>query len=192
MQQVVIDPVAGHEWLEKSLAQGFDISTAVLASASFNEGRFRSFLDSDKSPRANFAEGGVAETDKSREALARYLDCLSSGRASCLILEDDLRRRTDPLVGSRPGSSISFIGDRLVHWCDRGQAPDSDCVDVITRGASGYPLNAFLSTMSADDLRLVDGQDAPAGFANQVAGSLLAVVVSVFDDETFLVWDAVN
>jgi hypothetical protein len=62
----------------------------------------------------------------------------------------------------------------------------------MKRGASGYPLNAFVSTMSAGDLGLVDGEDAPEGFANKVARSLLAVVVSVFDDETFLIWDTVN
>lgn len=189
MQQVTIDPAAGREWLGKSLAQGFDISAAVRAVAPLDEGNYRSFLAGGKLRRANFAEGGVARADESRVALARYLDDLPGGRTSCLIVEDDLRRRADPLVESRPGSYISFIGDRIVHWCNRGQEIDPECTDVMKRGASGYPLNAFVSTMSAVDFGLVDGQDAPKGFAIEVAESLLAVIVSAFDAESFMVWD---
>lgn len=57
------------------------------------------------------------------------------------------------------------------------------------RVGSGYPRNAFVVTRSADELGLADRQQAPDDFPNRVAESLSAVIVSVFDDESYLVWD---
>lgn len=61
-------------------------------------------------------------------------------------------------------------------------------METIDRGASGYPLNAFVITKSSSDLGLVDGGDAPERLSQEVAASLLAIVVAAFDAESFLIW----
>lgn len=53
------------------------------------------------------------------------------------------------------------------------------------RGASGYPMNAFVTSASAEDLGLVDGADLDSGVAGGVVGSLLAVIVAGYDAETY-------
>jgi hypothetical protein len=187
-KSVIIDDDVAGSWLSDSLAQGFEISTAVLKTIAFNTGNFRSFIAaSDQLCQTNLAEGGVAKSQVAQVGLAQYLDELANGLASCVVVEDDLRRRTDPTVAPH-SISTAFIGDRIVHWCELERGTGTDCVDVINKGASGYPLNAFVCKKSAADLGLVDGREAVKDFAGQVAESLLAVVVAAFDAETFLVW----
>lgn len=186
---VTINGDAGKSWVIDSLTQGFEISATVLKVAAFDAGSYRSFISaSDQLRQTNLAEGGVSKGQVAQAGLAQYLDGLSSDLASCVIVEDDLRRRTDPTVAPH-AMSTAFIGDRIVHWCDLERGTGADCADVVDRGASGYPLNAFVCGKSAADLDLVNGREVVKGFANQIAESLLAVVVAAFDAETFLVWD---
>jgi hypothetical protein len=83
----------------------------------------------------------------------------------------------------------AFIGDGVVHWCELKPGIGTAGTEAIRESAFGYPLNAFVTTRSVSDLRLVDGQAVATGFADQVAASLLAIVVSAFDAESFLLWD---
>ncbi len=139
---------------------------------------------------SRFDEGGMARTHMAQAGLAQYLDALASRRAQCAVIENDLARRTDPQVG-KPIPTAS-LGDRVLHWCDLGDRTDADCIDIFRRGASGYPLNAFVTIKSSVDLGLTDGQAAAGDVPRQIAESLLAVIVAAFDAESFLVWTADN
>lgn len=65
-------------------------------------------------------------------------------------------------------------------------------IEEAMRVGSGYPRNAFVTALSAADLGLADRQQVPADFPERVVGSLLAVIVSAYDDETYLAWDQLN
>ncbi len=189
IKAVSIDKDLGLRWLTSSLTQGFDLSVAAKGVVESRHGKFHSFISSEhETYRTNFAEGGMARTGGSMEALAQYLDGLVSRHAKCVIVENDLWRRTDPLVDAGTKSPYAFVDDRVIHWCDLKNQNGTQCVDVINRGASGYPLNAFVSGKSSSALGLMDRQQVPQNLANEVAESLLAVIVAAFDAETFMVW----
>lgn len=83
-----------------------------------------------------------------------------------------------------------FVGNDVVHWSDLEPTLGAVATRAIRENAFGYPLNAFVVMQSSAQLGLVDGQPAPADFAKNVADSLLAVVVSAFDAESFMTWTA--
>jgi hypothetical protein len=134
----------------------------------------------------NYSHGGVLSQRLARECLAQTLEGKGFENVKAVLVEDDMTRKRDPTV-SREGEPAAFIGERVLHWCD--SAVDSSRIaEAITRGASGYPTNAFLLARSSTDLGLVDRQDAPKSLAHEVVSSLVAIVVSAFDDESFLIW----
>lgn len=177
-------------WLERSLAAGHELSAAVLAAAPFDRGRFCTLVPSDLVANrvTKFHEGGIVETSVADAALARLLGDLVTEGGSCVVAEDDLLRRSDPAVARRTVPS-AFIGNHVVHWCDLVPGSGAPAARALRASASGYPLNAFVVTRSAADLGLVTGRSLSEDFTSDVVGSLVAVVVSAFDAESFLVWD---
>jgi hypothetical protein len=190
LKTVEIERALGVGWLKNSLTQGFDLSKAALEVVKAGEGTCKSFIsDEIDSYRTNLAEGGMARTGESMAALAQELNGLALRHARCVIVEDDLWRRTDETLEKfNAQSPISFVDNRVIHWCDVKQENGADCVDVVNKGASGYPLNAFVISKFAGELGLVDREDVPEGLPSEVAESLLAVIVAAFDAETFMVW----
>lgn len=187
VEAVEVDMDKARSWLERSLAQGFDVSKAILAAAPFDHGCFHAFAPHDAaSGQFDFAEGGIVREYAAVEALAGFLDGLVNGD-SCVIVEDDLLRRTDPGV-ARGTSPLAFVGDRVLHWSDLAPGAGICGSEAIRQGASGYPLNAFVSTEASGDLGLLDRQQVLKDVPDRVAASLWAVVVSAFDAESFLVW----
>jgi hypothetical protein len=172
------------EWLRYSLTQGFDLSEAVLASGFLFTGSALAIVSTEFSrTKFSYATGGVLGTRLARSCLARVLRQMA---AQTVLVEDDLRRRRDP-VATRSGLASAFIDDRLVHWSDV-RAPCEGAVDAVDQGASGYPLNGFVVSRSAAELGLVDGHDAPDHLARDVVSALIAVVVAAFDAESYLLW----
>jgi hypothetical protein len=57
------------------------------------------------------------------------------------------------------------------------------------RSSHGYPLNAFVTSRSTDELGLVDDADVGHDIGDLVAGSLMAVIVAAFDADSFLIWE---
>lgn len=189
---VVLPKYEARSWLERSLASGHEVSAAVLETAPFESGSFVGIVPSGVNPSqiANFAEGGVVTSDVANAALAGVLDGLTQEGASCVIVEDDVGRRTDPSLATRSVPS-AFIGDRVVSWAVLDQTGSGTvATETIGMVSSGYPRNAFVITKSAVDLGLSQDQSLPADFAANVAASTLAVIVSAFDDESFLIWSA--
>lgn len=85
-------------------------------------------------------------------------------------------------------SEVRRAGDRVVHWCDLDLGTGVVATEIISRGAFGYPLNAFVSTESAANLGLVASQSIPENSMDTPSGSLLAVIVAAFDAESYLIW----
>jgi hypothetical protein len=181
------------EWLEESLRGGHELAAAVLGAVRFDAGRFQLALPESEAARAvtGFDQGGVVGASLADAALAQYLDDFASRGALCVLVEDDLLRQSDPAVARRPVPS-AFIGDHVIHWCELARGAGSIATEVIRMSASGYPLNAFLVTKSAADLRLSPGGSLVKDFTTDVVASLAAVVVSAFDGESFLMWDTIG
>lgn len=184
------DKNKAREWVKRWLGAGHGVSAAVLNSESFAQGRFCTFVADDVDPEQlpGFTAGDVVGTNAANAWLAQTLDELSRKGASCVLVEDDLANRTDPAL-ARSEIPAAFIRDRVVSWSDLEAGSGPDAVKAILNVGSGYPRNAFVVGQSAAELGLADRQQVPEDFPGQVAKSLLAVIVSIFDDESYLVWD---
>jgi hypothetical protein len=195
MTAIVVEPprAAAVEWVRESLGDGdAAVSAAVLAACRLETGRVRAIVASDTPEEhlSQFHRGGVFHAASGPDddlLLAQLLDRLAGRGGSCVVIEDDLRRRHDPAV-SLPGVPPSaFIGERVVHWTDI--QPADKAIATIYAGASGYPRNAFVVAKSCAELGLADRQELDDTFADSVAKSLLAVLVAAYDAESFLLWE---
>jgi hypothetical protein len=61
-------------------------------------------------------------------------------------------------------------------------------VRLLNAGASGYPLNAVVTSTPEEELDLTDGEELPPAIGTTVARSLMAVIVGAYDGETFMIW----
>jgi hypothetical protein len=189
-----IDRGEGRAWIEeslgggKSLTGGFEVSAAVLAAEPFDRGCFSAFVPEGMA-REQIKFPHFPDVHGSEAALATYLDGLASKGASCLVIEDELALRADPGLDKWSVPS-AFIGDRVVHWLDLEPGCGATAFDAINESSGGYPLNSFVVTKSAADLRLLNGRPAADDLAGQVASSLMAIVVSAFDATSFAMWTA--
>jgi len=175
-------------WTQDSLEQGSDLSAAVLAGAFLDRGLFLTIV-SDPFARTAFAyeTGGVIGQRRARDLLARVLNELGSrSSARAVLVEDSIHRKSDPSA-SMKGEPSAFMGDRVLHWSDLSEG-STKAMEVIAWGATGYPTNAFIVDRSSRDFGLNDRQDVPENLAQEVASSLLAIVVAAFDAESFLLW----
>ena len=93
---------------------------------------------------------------------------------------------SDPVV-ARDTDPMAFAGKRVLHWCDLRDGGQAGARTII-KGAHGHPLNAFVTNRSPAELGLLDRRPVPEELARLVAESLLAVVVAVYDGESFLIW----
>jgi hypothetical protein len=105
-----------------------------------------------------------------------------------VVVEDELSEAKDanPNWGGR--LLTGFVGEKVIHWADLAGGAD-DAVVAVDRGSGDYPTNAFVTSVSADALGLVDGADLDSDIAGRVVGSLRAVVVAAYDAETYIIWE---
>lgn len=176
-------------WVQNSLSQGAQLSGAVRSSVEWSRGTFYALVPvSWQQPaRLNFARGGVARTTAASIALVTSLYDLAGRTDACLIVEDDLRRADDPATSALPIPSAS-IDDRVFHWCDLSSSSADEVSTTVRRGASGYPLNAFVVSRPCQGLGLHPGGRYGPELAYEVASGLAAIIVSAFDGESFLLW----
>jgi hypothetical protein len=76
----------------------------------------------------------------------------------------------------------------VIHWADLAGDME-DAIVAVNRGSGGYPTNAFVTSASADELGLMDGADLDHDVGGVVVGSLVAVIVAAYDDETYIIWE---
>jgi hypothetical protein len=183
----------GADWLKASLSRGHALSAAVRAADPFDRGRLRSLV-SDETPDSSitrFNIGGVIDSSRhgsANEALAKLLNDFIRQGAGCVVVEDDALGRCHPALG-RVGAPSAYMGEDVIHWANLATPTRLAAVRAIWASASGFPTNAFVVRRSSEELGLVDGASAPAQIANNVVGALLAVIVSAYDAESFLIWD---
>lgn len=107
-------------------------------------------------------------------------------RGSLILVEDDLRRPTDPNLQSTAHSETIIGGEVVFHLeQDDGVMTADQLHTFLGASGSGYPLNAFvLSGISRDQVvRALAAENLDA-----LIPSISAIVNTVFDCDSFSVW----
>jgi len=187
--EIEVKPRDARDWIVRWLGAGHFISKAVLANAPVGHGHFRTCITKEAAskPLPDFERGWVANSKDVDIWLAGVLDDLTLQGAKCVIVEDDLSSPSNPRLITDP-TPTAFIHDRVFSWSDINPGDGLMAIKRVMGVGSGYPRNAFVTTHSAAELGFVHGTQAPEEFPRKVAESLLAVMVAIFDAETFLVW----
>jgi hypothetical protein len=187
-----IDQTVALDWLHYSLGQGELVSPSALRFIEKHTGHAYTLAPeaADRARLQKPREGAVitAEAGSPREALARVLATLAKRGAVCVVVEDEIREKRDPKPSVDGLLLTGFVGEKVIHWADLAGDME-DAIAVLTRGSGGYPTNAFVRSVPADELGLVDGADLDSGIGAAVGASLVAVVVAAYDDETYIIWE---
>lgn len=185
-----VDQKVALDWLRYSLGQGEVISPAALKFIEERQGYAYTLAPETVDPArlATPSDGGVTKTGDARAALAKVIATLAGRGAACVVVEDELRQRKDPKPSLDGLLLTAFVGELALHWADLADGTDG-AILTVDRGSHGYPTNAFVTSVSAEELGLVDGSDLNSDVAGVVVGSLLAVIVAAYDDETYIIWE---
>lgn len=185
-----IDTTVALEWLRYSLGQGEIISSAALKFIEERQGHAYTLAPETVEPArlATPSNGGVTKTGDAQAALAKVLEGLTEQGAACVVVENELRLKRDPKAKLDEMVLTGFVGEKVIHWANLAGSADN-AVTAVHRGSGGYPLNAFVTSVLAEALGLVDDADLDSDIAGRVVGSLLAVIVAAYDAETFIVWE---
>lgn len=183
-----IPPETALPWMQSSLSQGAALSQAVRTTVPWTRGDYFAIAPVGwrSADPLNLAVGGVTSSSAAPLALVRVINELAAGADACLIVEDDLRRADDSATKNLPLTS-AFIDECLVHWSELPTSSADFVAATITRGASGYPLNAFVVSRSCRSLGFEPDVQGTA-VAPDVASGVFAIIVSAFDAESFLYW----
>jgi hypothetical protein len=187
-----IDQTVALDWLRYSLGQGEIISPAALKFIEEHSGHAYTLAPEGVDPArlVRPREGAVITpgTGSPREALARVLEALAERGAACVVVEDELRLKRHPKPSLDGLLLTGFVGEKVIHWAGlEGGSEDGRL--AVDSGSGGYPTNAFVTSASADALGLSDGADIDPNIAGPVVGSLMAVIVAAYDDETYIIWE---
>lgn len=185
---VHIDPPVGHEWVRRSLADGYLVSKAVMALDPLTRGSFSviapEWLQIPRPESLGLAHQIPQHVD-ALNVLVATLDAWIAKGAACLVVENNISSRMDPhgRFGHR-----SYLEDTVVNWLDLPEASGEMALNVIGTSSTDWMLNAFVSKESSEALGLVHCRDAPARLGTRIAQSLMGMVVSAFDGESYVVW----
>jgi hypothetical protein len=185
-----VDQAVALDWLRYSLGQGEVISPAALKFIEERQGHAYTLAPEtvDTARLAKPREGGVVTTGGARAALAKVLEGLTERGSACVVVEDELSLRRHPKPSLDGLLLTAFVGEQVLHWAGLEGGPE-DAIVAVRRGSHGYPTNAFVTSASAEALGLADGADLDSDIAGSVVGSLLAVIVAAYDDETYIIWE---
>lgn len=167
-------------WTRASLEQGSEVARIVGRRMSVTGDAFVIGPDAVADAEIDDESRGIDQSDADR-VLGEYLLYLASMEAGALIVEDDTARKGDP--GLIDGV---FVEDRVIRWRDLHADP-ADLMRLIRRGASGYPLNAFVCGEDGKAIleREEDRFDGDCVLA--LASSVRGIITSVYDAESYLV-----
>lgn len=191
-ETVELEHAAALRWLRHSLGQGEALSLATLETMERCEGRSYALLPGDLEPKLKLDFDGILGLDggPANRAMARVLDEAGPQGAACVVVEDDLSKKGDANPNRKGSLLTAFVGQRVIHWAELGADADIDAaVTALNLGASGYPLNAFVTSTNATELGLLDGTDVSSDIVSTMIGSLMAVIVGAYDGVSFVIWE---
>jgi hypothetical protein len=191
VRPIEVDQPAALDWLRYSLGQGEVISPTALKFIEGHEGHAYTLALQSVDPvrLSDFEYGAIGSgPGAAREALAKVLATFAGRGAACVVVEDELHLKRHPKPSLDGLLLTAFVGEQVIHWAPLADGPGA-AILTLHRGSHGYPLNAFVTSASEEELGLVDGADLDSDIAGAVAGSLVAVVVAAYDADSFLIWE---
>lgn len=178
------------EWVRDSLRRGGSIAKHALSVPGSKPGRFFVIAPAEPEFRVGaLAEGGVIRSSVADVALAKEIDDLKKSGARVLWIEDNLRLPGDRALKEH-FSHYRVIEGSVVHWQLLSATDGTEAVKLIRTASNGYPLNAFIGWTRPDtaDTKDRDSED----FAAEIGSVRLSIIVSAFDAESFLMWNAIE
>jgi hypothetical protein len=121
--------------------------------------------------------------------MAKEIDALKNPHAGVLYIEDNLRRPGDPALEEH-FSRYRVIEGSVVHWHLLSPNEGTEAVELIRAASNGYPLNGFIGS-TPPDTGDTEERDTDA-FAAAIASTTVVTIVSAFDGESFLMWEAIE
>ncbi|HTZ43213.1 MAG TPA: hypothetical protein VMB79_05070 [Jatrophihabitans sp.] len=177
------DIAAASAWARESLADGSEL--AMLVRDRLAEFSTALVIAPALSPSMSISiddRGRGMHTSDVDLALRPLLESFRQAGARTLIVEDDLARCGDPRLPAK----VVYAGDRVLRWCDFIPGAQ-DPVRLLRTGASGYPLNAIISSADAGALDLTPGRTLSYENLRRVSAAGGAVITSVYDAESYLI-----
>lgn len=174
-------------WLRRSLVEGGalarETSALDLASGSL-------YLLGTESPSGcdgfDFSVGRGISSAVANLAAEQALRAAAVAGARLLLVEDDLARPSDEVLRG----DFATLDETVVRWAYL-DVSIGEGVTLLRSGASGYPLNAFvLRVESSNGVGLEPGSSVPRHLVETLAANVHGVIVSAFDAEAFLLWQA--
>lgn len=184
---VVLPEAGAAVWIRSCLENGDGLSALVLQEIHLDVGVHASLLPPTPDLKnLDFNEGGVVSVQSANEGLAEMLRRIASAKPLGLVVENDLARRLDPAL---PNLSlpVAYLGDRILHWRLLSSEEPIVSVELLRRGASGYPTNGFL--VEAQALHgLSNHSEVDESWCRRAVRSLVGIVTTAFDAESFVLW----
>lgn len=177
--------VQATEWSQASLDAGSVLAELIGRRLSTQAAAFVLLPDDGSAIELDDVSRAV-DPQHADQVLAAYLQFLASMGAGALVVEDDTAREGDPGL-----TDAVFLEGRVLRWKEM-HTDASQLTRLIRRGASEYPLNAFVCDEGG---RAILQQAEVTLSSNDVSGlarSVRSVIHSVFDAESFLVIDLMN
>lgn len=171
-------------WMRESLLQGGAISERALDIIATVPGKYYILVPSDlRDLPDSLGTGGVFTTSSPRQMMAEICDSLGSTDAY-MYVEDDSWWVGDPVIQSLTSHYLT-VGDHVIHWRELATITGGEAVRILYRSAFGYPLNAFIAHAGPS----VESPCAlEADLLERIVSTMMAVIVSVFDNESILFW----
>jgi len=177
-----VEPAHAWAWVGESLAQGTPLALLAaerLADASFSA---RLLVPCEAEPLCDVLDGfgRRISTRASDLVAADLLRVLNRSGATTLLVEDEFAKRGAKDIGT----TISFIGDRIVHWTGLEDAAAGPL--LMRRASAGCPTNALVCRGTPAELGLEHEHDLDEADLGRIVEAMRAVVVSVYDTEAFV------
>ncbi|MGH3117444.1 MAG: hypothetical protein ACRDQ2_10100 [Gaiellales bacterium] len=184
---VVLRGAGAAAWVQNSLKNGDGLSALALREVHLASGVHTSLLPPTQDlENLNFNEGGMASVQSANDGLADMLERIAQVTALGLVVENDLARRLDPSL-SKLSLPVAYLDDRVLHWRLLSYDDPAACVDLIRRGATGYPTNGFFVEAQAMH-GLSNHGEVDESWCRRAVHSVVSIVTTAFDAESFVLW----
>lgn len=173
------------------LAHGRSLSRLVLERLDLASGTVTTEVPAELSRDAirNLDWGGVGATDPSRSRQIQVIcEHLHSEPGAVAVFEDQLARSTDSTLREYP-TKILTLADEVYHFLDFRDANSHAVETTLSYQASAGSEIGFLSVIDSPLATSFPSEVSSADLIG-VAQGVVAVLVDVFDGESFAIWNA--
>ena len=182
-----VDRDSARLWVVASLNRGHAVSRLLPQRVAARPGDATLLAERDPQPgavRTYRYRHGLNFSARDAAVAAFITDRTTSGEWT-LVIEEDILQPDDCDLGE----AVMYWRDRVLRWVDLSSTRCTDPAAELRRGASGYPLNAFLCSGSPTQLRLRNNAEASDELCDELAAGTAAVIVSAYDDHAYLAWE---